>query len=107
MEAAGCSEASASDCRRGKRTPHVSTWAPLAPLVGCVRSVPAGNPTETWNRAADRDHGGGWLFRGVRVRLPAWEADAACFDVGALSPIGGMCKVCSGGKSYRDLEPCR
>jgi CRISPR-associated endonuclease Cas1 len=33
MEAAGCSKASASDYRRGKRTPHVSTWAALAKLV--------------------------------------------------------------------------
>jgi len=28
--AAGCSKASASDIRRGKRTPHVSTWSALA-----------------------------------------------------------------------------
>jgi CRISPR-associated endonuclease Cas1 len=34
MEAAGCCKASASDYRRGKRTPHVSTWAALAELVG-------------------------------------------------------------------------
>ena len=34
MEAAGCSKASASDYRRGKRTPHLSTWAVLAALVG-------------------------------------------------------------------------
>jgi CRISPR-associated endonuclease Cas1 len=34
MEAAGCCKASASDYRRGKRTPHVSTWATLAALVG-------------------------------------------------------------------------
>jgi len=34
MEAAGCSKASASDYRRGKRTPHVATWAALAGLVG-------------------------------------------------------------------------
>jgi hypothetical protein len=34
MEAAGCSKASASDYRRGKRTPHVSTWKALAELVG-------------------------------------------------------------------------
>jgi hypothetical protein len=33
MEAAGCCKASASDYRRGKRTPHVSTWAALASLV--------------------------------------------------------------------------
>jgi len=33
-EAAGCSKASASDIRRGKRTPHVSTWAALGSLVG-------------------------------------------------------------------------
>jgi hypothetical protein len=26
MAVAGCSKASASDYRRGKRTPHVSTW---------------------------------------------------------------------------------
>ena len=32
-EAAGCSKASASDVRRGKRTPHVSTWAALAQLA--------------------------------------------------------------------------
>jgi hypothetical protein len=34
IEAAGCSKASASDYRRGKRTPHVSTWEALADLVG-------------------------------------------------------------------------
>ena len=34
MEAAGCSKASASDYRRGKRTPYVSTWVALAELVG-------------------------------------------------------------------------
>jgi hypothetical protein len=34
MEAAGCCKATASDCRRGKRTPHVSTWRALAGLVG-------------------------------------------------------------------------
>ena len=33
MAAAGCCKASASDYRRGKRTPHVSTWAALAGLV--------------------------------------------------------------------------
>jgi CRISPR-associated endonuclease Cas1 len=33
MEAAGCCKASASDYRRGKRTPHVSTWAALAKLA--------------------------------------------------------------------------
>jgi hypothetical protein len=32
MEAAGCSKASASDYRRGRRTPHVSTWRALAEL---------------------------------------------------------------------------
>ena len=32
MEAAGCSKASASDYRRGKRTPHVSAWAALADI---------------------------------------------------------------------------
>ena len=34
MEAAGCSTASASDYRRGKWTPHVSTWGALGELVG-------------------------------------------------------------------------
>ncbi len=29
MQAAGCCKASASDYRRGKRTPHVSTWKAL------------------------------------------------------------------------------
>jgi hypothetical protein len=33
MEATGCPKASASDYRRGKRTPHVSTWAALGRLV--------------------------------------------------------------------------
>jgi hypothetical protein len=33
MEAAGCSKASASDYRRGKRTPHVSTWGALGELI--------------------------------------------------------------------------
>jgi rubrerythrin len=32
VEAIGCSKASASDIRRGKRTPHVSTWPALLPL---------------------------------------------------------------------------
>jgi len=32
-EAAGCSKAYASDIRRGKWTPHVSTWAALAELA--------------------------------------------------------------------------
>jgi len=34
--AAGCSKASASDIRRGKRTPHLSTWPALADLAGVV-----------------------------------------------------------------------
>jgi len=38
VEAIGCSKASASDIRRGKRTPHCSTWAALAKLVGVRRS---------------------------------------------------------------------
>ena len=33
-EAAGCSKAYASDIRRGKRTPHMSTWEALEQLVG-------------------------------------------------------------------------
>ena len=33
-ETAGCCKASASDIRRGKWTPHVSSWAALAELVG-------------------------------------------------------------------------
>jgi len=33
-QAIGCSKASASDIRRGKRTPHVSTWVTLGALVG-------------------------------------------------------------------------
>lgn len=32
VEATGCSKSSASDIRRGKRTPHVSTWPALAEL---------------------------------------------------------------------------
>ncbi len=33
VEATGMSKAGASDMRRGKRTPHVSTWSALAELV--------------------------------------------------------------------------
>ena len=36
-EAAGCCKASASDIRRGKWTPHVSTWATLTALVGVMQ----------------------------------------------------------------------
>jgi len=38
VEAIGCSKASASDIRRGKRTSHVSTWKTLAQLVDQTRS---------------------------------------------------------------------
>jgi hypothetical protein len=34
VEATFCSKASASDIRRGKRTPHVSNWADLSSLAG-------------------------------------------------------------------------
>jgi hypothetical protein len=44
MVAAGCCKASASDYRRAKRTPHVSTWAALAELVG---QTPDHRPTST------------------------------------------------------------
>jgi CRISPR-associated protein Cas1 len=40
IEAAGCSKASASDYRRGKRTPHVSTWPALAKLLGVQADGP-------------------------------------------------------------------
>jgi len=36
VEVVGCSKASASDIRRGKRTPHMSAWPALAVLVGVV-----------------------------------------------------------------------
>ena len=36
-EAAGCSKASASDIRRGKWSPHVSTWGALGELVGVTQ----------------------------------------------------------------------
>jgi hypothetical protein len=35
-QAAGCSKAYASDIRRGKWTPHVSTWAALSELAGVI-----------------------------------------------------------------------
>ena len=35
-QAAGCSKASASDIRRGKWTPHVSTWGALSELAGTL-----------------------------------------------------------------------
>lgn len=45
VRAIGCSKASASDIRRGKRTPHVSTWAALAALAG-VETRPVASPFE-------------------------------------------------------------
>jgi hypothetical protein len=41
MEAAGCSKAYASDIRRGKWTPHVSTWAALGALAGLGKTIGA------------------------------------------------------------------
>jgi transcriptional regulator with XRE-family HTH domain len=51
-EAAGCSKAYASDIRRGKWTPHVSTWSELARLVGvgAVEFVTKGVDTSTVER---------------------------------------------------------
>jgi CRISPR-associated endonuclease Cas1 len=47
-EAAGCSKAYASDIRRGKWTPHVSTWGALAALAGAdVEFVTQGVDTRT------------------------------------------------------------
>ena len=39
MEAIGCSKASASDYRRGKHAPHVSTWQALAELLSGFDSL--------------------------------------------------------------------
>jgi CRISPR-associated endonuclease Cas1 len=48
VEATGMSKASASDVRRGKWTPHVSTWRALAGLVGVVvESAAQGADTHT------------------------------------------------------------
>jgi hypothetical protein len=48
MEAAGSCKASASDYRRGKRTPHVSTWPALAKVVGIdVGTRPATQSPQT------------------------------------------------------------
>jgi hypothetical protein len=44
-EAAGCSKAYASDIRRGKWTPHVSTWGALGELVH-VTLTPAEGATD-------------------------------------------------------------
>ncbi len=44
MEATGCSKASASDYRRGKRTPHVSSWKALADLVGISPGCKSAEP---------------------------------------------------------------
>ncbi|MGD0945508.1 MAG: hypothetical protein ABR972_14715, partial [Acidimicrobiales bacterium] len=43
IAAAGCSKASASDIRRGKWKPHVSTWRALAELVGALLPESAGS----------------------------------------------------------------
>jgi hypothetical protein len=49
--AADCSKASASDIRRGKRTPHVSTWVTLRELFGQTHdqtaTFPVGYPVGT------------------------------------------------------------
>ena len=55
MEAAGCCKASASDYRRGKRTPHVSTWSALGELfgldaAGTVRSMTERSPMAEYPR---------------------------------------------------------
>ncbi|MGA9077460.1 MAG: CRISPR-associated endonuclease Cas1 [Acidimicrobiales bacterium] len=63
-EAAGCSKASASDIRRGKWTPHISTWPALADLVRievpCVASGGLANtrgvPSTSTKRSRDDDH---------------------------------------------------
>jgi len=47
MATAGCSKGSASDIRRGKWEPHVSTWQALANLVGC-NSKRGGRDGPTW-----------------------------------------------------------
>jgi hypothetical protein len=54
MEAAGCCKASASDYRRGKRTPHVSTWANWL-----IRRV----PRSPWSRTAGGPTIEGWRKR--------------------------------------------
>ena len=41
IAAAGCSKAYASDIRRGKWTPHVSTWVALSELVGVEMNLTA------------------------------------------------------------------
>ncbi len=46
IAAAGCSKASASDIRRGKWTPHVSTWAALGVLVGMTQPGTVRSMTE-------------------------------------------------------------
>jgi CRISPR-associated endonuclease Cas1 len=44
-EATGCCKASASDIRRGKWTPHVSTWSGLATLAGAMVEPVAVSPS--------------------------------------------------------------
>ncbi len=46
VAAAGCSKASASDIRRGKWTPHVSTWGALGVLVGMTQPSTVRSMTE-------------------------------------------------------------
>ncbi|MGD0343619.1 MAG: CRISPR-associated endonuclease Cas1 [Acidimicrobiales bacterium] len=62
--AAGCSKAYASDIRRGKWTPHISTWPALAHLVRievtCAASGDLANtrgvPSTSTKRSRDNDH---------------------------------------------------
>jgi hypothetical protein len=60
MEAAGCSKASASDIRRGKQTPHVSTWGMLGTLVDAmVESTAQGADTYTWRSNSEQARSAG------------------------------------------------
>ncbi len=63
MEAAGCCKASASDYRRGKRAPHVSTWQAFGAIVDANVESAAPCADSTWggdgatSRPATHDSG--------------------------------------------------
>ncbi len=87
-------------------------FAPSRALVCDSRSARAGavgcglaqaKRFGTRHREALQDRRGGRLLEGVRVRCPAWQVDAACFDVGNVGTrrsdgrVRRACSCVSGG----------
>ncbi len=68
-------------------------------------AVPAGDPAETRDRAACRDHGGGGMLQSVRVGYQTWEVNATRVDVGALASFVGMTQLTEQGHAMNAEVP--